>query len=87
MLARGRSNIDFLVDVGNPRIESSTIRSYAGISTAQSLSASDLNAAYQSIASSGLFEEVEIVPNGRVWLLKSKSFRPSIASLLKATRV
>ena len=42
--------------VGNLRIESSTIRSYAGISTARSLSAADLNAAYQSIASSGLFE-------------------------------
>ena len=60
--------------VGNLRIESSTIRSYAGISTAQSLSASDLNAAYQSIASSGLFEEVEIVPNGARLVIKVKEF-------------
>ncbi len=63
--------------VGNLRIESSTIRSYAGISTAQSLSAADLNAAYQSIASSGLFEEVEIVPNGARLVIKVKEF-PSI---------
>jgi len=60
--------------VGNLRIESSTIRSYAGISAAQSLSASDLNAAYQSIASSGLFEEVEIVPNGARLVIKVKEF-------------
>ena len=60
--------------VGNLRIESSTIRSYAGISTAQSLSASELNAAYQSIASSGLFEEVEIVPNGARLVIKVKEF-------------
>ena len=60
--------------VGNLRIESSTIRSYAGISTVQSLSAADLNAAYQSIASSGLFEEVEIVPNGARLVIKVKEF-------------
>ena len=60
--------------VGNLRIESSTIRSYAGISTAQALSAADLNAAYQSIASSGLFEEVEIVPNGARLVIKVKEF-------------
>ena len=60
--------------VGNLRIESSTIRSYAGISTAQSLTAADLNAAYQSIASSGLFEEVEIVPNGARLVIKVKEF-------------
>ena len=60
--------------VGNLRIESSTIRSYAGISTAQSLSAADLNAAYQKIASSGLFEEVEIVPNGARLVIKVKEF-------------
>ena len=60
--------------VGNLRIESSTIRSYSGISAAQSLSAADLNAAYQSIASSGLFEEVEIVPNGARLVIKVKEF-------------
>ena len=60
--------------VGNLRIESSTIRSYSGISTAHSLSAADLNAAYQSIASSGLFEEVEIVPNGARLVIKVKEF-------------
>ena len=33
-----------------------------------------LNAAYQSIASSGLFEEVEIVPNGARLVIKVKEF-------------
>ncbi len=37
-------------------------------------SAADLNAAYQSIASSGLFEEVEIVPNGARLVIKVKEF-------------
>ncbi len=57
---------------GNLRIESSTIRNYAGVLTGQDVSAADLNAAYQSVSSSGLFEEVELIPRGSRLLIKVK---------------
>lgn len=49
---------------GNARIETGTILSYAGIARGQSVSAAELNDAYQRIVASGLFETVEIVPRG-----------------------
>lgn len=49
---------------GNQRIETGTILTFAGISRGQSLSAAELNDAGQRIRASGLFESVEIVPNG-----------------------
>ncbi|CUH84952.1 outer membrane protein assembly factor BamA [Thalassovita mediterranea] len=49
---------------GNQRIEDGTILSYAGIARGQTVSAGELNAAYQRILASGLFESVEIVPRG-----------------------
>ena len=59
---------------GNLRIESSTIRNYAGIPTEQRVTAADLNAAYQSVSSSGLFEEVELSPSGSSLVIKVKEF-------------
>ncbi|MFV0360109.1 outer membrane protein assembly factor BamA [Tropicimonas sp.] len=53
------------VDVrGNERVDTSTIVSYAGIGAGQTVSAGQLNDAYQNIAGSGLFEKVELVPRG-----------------------
>ncbi len=49
---------------GNKRIESGTILTYAGIARGQTVSAGQLNEAYQRILASGLFESVEIVPQG-----------------------
>ncbi len=49
---------------GNQRIESSTILTYAGIARGQTVSAGELNAAYQRILASGLFESVELTPRG-----------------------
>ncbi|WP_407493132.1 outer membrane protein assembly factor BamA [Pseudooceanicola sp. MF1-13] len=49
---------------GNARIETGTILSYAGIARGQSVSAAELNDAYQRLVSSGLFESVDIVPRG-----------------------
>ncbi len=59
---------------GNLRIESSTIRNYAGVPTGQPVKAADLNAAYQSVSSSGLFEEVELLPSGSRLVIKVKEF-------------
>ncbi|MBV6635681.1 MAG: outer membrane protein assembly factor BamA, partial [Mameliella sp.] len=49
---------------GNRRVEPGTILSYAGIARGQRVSAAELNDAYQRILGSGLFETVEIVPQG-----------------------
>ncbi len=49
---------------GNQRIEPGTILSYADISRGETVSAAELNEAYQRILGSGLFEEVRIDPQG-----------------------
>ncbi|SHM23420.1 Beta-barrel assembly machine subunit BamA [Roseovarius litoreus] len=49
---------------GNQRVEAGTILSYAGIERGQTVSAAELNDAYQKILASGLFESVTIEPRG-----------------------
>ncbi|PVA12057.1 outer membrane protein assembly factor BamA [Pelagivirga sediminicola] len=49
---------------GNQRIEAGTILTYAGIARGQTVTAGELNDAYQRILGSGLFEEVSINPRG-----------------------
>ncbi len=49
---------------GNQRIEDGTILSYAKLPRNQSISAGALNAAYQRVNNSGLFETVEFAPGG-----------------------
>ncbi|MDT8327235.1 MAG: outer membrane protein assembly factor BamA [Roseovarius sp.] len=55
---------------GNQRIEPSTILTYAGIARNQTVSAGELNEAYQKILASGLFERVEMVPQGNSLLIR-----------------
>lgn len=55
---------------GNQRIEPGTILSYAGIARGQTVSASQLNDAFQNIQNSGLFESVEIVPQGNTLVIR-----------------
>nr|WP_299350643.1 outer membrane protein assembly factor BamA [uncultured Shimia sp.] len=55
---------------GNQRIESTAIRTYAGIDTGQTVSAGQLNAAYQRVLESGLFETVELTPRGNQLTIK-----------------
>ncbi len=55
---------------GNERIEGSTILSYAGIARGQTVSAGELNDAYQRILGSGLFETVDIIPQGSKLVIK-----------------
>ncbi|WP_238381145.1 outer membrane protein assembly factor BamA [Alkalilacustris brevis] len=50
---------------GNERVESATIASYAGIAPGQTVSMGELNAAFQRVQNSGLFEEVNFEPAGR----------------------
>ncbi len=49
---------------GNQRVEAATILTYAGIARGQTVSAGQLNDAYQRIQKSGLFEKVSIEPQG-----------------------
>jgi outer membrane protein insertion porin family len=55
---------DSVVIEGNARIGQSAILSQAGIGRGQTLTAGQLNDAYQRLLSSGLFESVEISPQG-----------------------
>ncbi len=49
---------------GNQRVEDGTILSLAGISRGQTISAAQLNAASQNIRETGLFETVDVNPQG-----------------------
>ena len=63
------------IDVeGNKRIETSTIVTYSGLATDQVFGADDLNRAYQNILASGLFESVEVVPNGNRLIINVNEF-------------
>ena len=55
---------------GNARVESGTILSYAGISRGQTVSGAQLNDAYQRLVNSGLFEAVELQPQGGTLVIK-----------------
>ena len=65
---------------GNQRIEAGTILTYAGIARGQSISAAELNGAYQRILASGLFEEVAINPRGSTLEIRVKEY-PTISKI------
>ncbi|QPM89507.1 outer membrane protein assembly factor BamA [Pseudooceanicola algae] len=54
---------------GNARIPTGTVLSYAGIARGQVVSAAELNDAYQRIVASGLFETVELTPQGNTLVI------------------
>jgi outer membrane protein insertion porin family len=55
---------------GNERVDAATILNYAGISRGEEVSAGGLNDAYQRILNSGLFETVELVPQGSTLVIR-----------------
>ncbi len=59
---------------GNERVDAATILNYAGIKRGDEVSAARLNDAYQSIANSGLFETVELVPQGATLLIRVQEY-------------
>ncbi len=59
---------------GNARIETDTIVRYAGIDAGQAVSAGALNDAYQRISGSGLFETVDLDPQGSTLVIRVKEF-------------
>ncbi|WP_323778127.1 outer membrane protein assembly factor BamA [Leisingera sp.] len=59
---------------GNQRIQTSTVVAYTGIERGQTVSAGELNDAYQRILDSGAFETVELVPRGNTLVIKVTEF-------------
>lgn len=59
---------------GNLRIEDATILTYAGISQGETLTAGQLNDAYQNILASGLFESISVTPQGGTLLISVVEF-------------
>ena len=59
---------------GNARIETSTILSYTGVARGQTISAAELNDAYQRLVASGLFEKVEITPRGGTLVIQVQEY-------------
>ncbi len=65
---------------GNQRIEAGTILTYAGIGRGETVSAGELNEAYQRILNSGLFEDVSINPRGSTLEIRVIEF-PTISKI------
>ncbi|WP_420567294.1 outer membrane protein assembly factor BamA [Thalassovita sp.] len=65
---------------GNQRIGGDAILTYAGIARGQTVSAAELNGAYQRVVDSGLFETVEIVPRGNTLVIKVVEY-PTISRI------
>ncbi|WP_312530577.1 outer membrane protein assembly factor BamA [Paracoccus sp. (in: a-proteobacteria)] len=59
---------------GTERIEGATILSYANIARGQNVSGGELNEALQRLQGSGLFETVELVPQGGTLVIKVREY-------------
>jgi outer membrane protein insertion porin family len=59
---------------GNQRIESAAVANYAAIPRGTVVTAGQVNAAYQRVLGSGVFEEVELVPSGSTLVIKVKEY-------------
>ncbi|SEM89807.1 Beta-barrel assembly machine subunit BamA [Gemmobacter aquatilis] len=59
---------------GNARVDAATILKFAGIARGQSVTAAQVNDAYQGLQSSGLFEEVSITPQGSRLVIRVKEY-------------
>ncbi len=55
---------------GNQRIEAASVIAFTGIARGQTLSAAQLNEAYQKVLQTGLFETVDFVPQGGQLLIR-----------------
>jgi outer membrane protein insertion porin family len=65
---------------GNQRVDPGTVLTYAGISRGETVTAGQLNDAYQRILDSGLFETVQMVPQGNRLLIKVNEY-PTISRI------
>ncbi len=59
---------------GNQRIETATILTYLGLERGVPVSAGELNEGFQRLSESGVFENVELIPQGSTLLVKVEEF-------------
>jgi outer membrane protein insertion porin family len=59
---------------GNLRVDSGTVLRYAGIAPGQALTGGQLNDAVQAVVNSGLFETVDVDPQGDVLVIRVKEY-------------
>ncbi len=59
---------------GNLRIEETTIRNFAALPARKPLTPGQINAGYQRLVATGLFEEVEIIPSGNSLVINVKEY-------------
>ncbi len=59
---------------GNERVDPATIIAYAGITRGDAVSAAELNDAYQRIANSGLFQSVDLEPQGGTLVIRVEEY-------------
>jgi outer membrane protein insertion porin family len=71
--AQAFSFSDVVVE-GNDRVDAASIVRFAGIGRGVAVSAGALNEAYQRIVQSGLFETVELVPQGSTLLIRVQEY-------------
>lgn len=66
VIAQATGSVSFsqIIVNGNQRIESATIRNFAGIQRGKPVTPGEINAAYQRLVATGLFEEVAVTPRG-----------------------
>ena len=65
---------DTVVIEGNQRVEDGTVLTYAGIARGETVTAAQLNDAYQRLVNSGLFETVTVTPQGSRLLIAVQEF-------------
>ncbi len=63
-----------IVVKGNERVDEATVRAYLGLKTGKSYSAAEIDAAYQRLVQSGLFEQVDISPRGGTLIVTVKEY-------------
>ena len=59
---------------GNQRIEAATIRNFTGITPGQPATPGQINAAYQRLLATGLFEEVTVTPSGNSLIVEVREY-------------
>ncbi|WP_145103678.1 outer membrane protein assembly factor BamA [Cereibacter sediminicola] len=72
-LAQNYSFSDVRIE-GNQRVDATTVLGFARINRGQAVSGGQLNEAYQRLADSGLFETVEIVPQGNTLVIRVQEY-------------
>ncbi|AXQ94030.1 outer membrane protein assembly factor BamA [Cereibacter azotoformans] len=72
-LAQSYSFSDVRIE-GNQRVDATTVLGFARINRGQAVSGGQLNEAYQRLADSGLFETVEIVPQGGTLVIRVQEY-------------